>query len=278
MIGATRLFFWLARIEVMQDASEDALPLPEIEAPREWPQWGWVDVGAAFLIFAIVTIGVTVLGIAIAPKTPFFSGMSAAEVVKQPLFFIPTQLLSYVIAFLFVRVYITLKADEDFWVALHWKWPPVEGVLGNLLLGVALAIIVLLLQTVVPMPKSLPIEEYFKERISAILMGAFAILVAPLAEEIFFRGLLLPVAARTLTRVGGVLFVSALFGLVHSAQLGSALAPILVLFGVGVAFSIRRLRAQSLAAAWLMHVGYNFTLFALMFWVTRGFTQLDKLR
>lgn len=264
--------------DLSQGRPEEALPLPEIEAPKEWPQWGWLDVGVVFLIFAGASLLVTALAIVVAPKTPFFYGLPATEVVKVPLFFVPVQLLGYVIAFLLARIYITLKADEDFWTALQWRMPNAGGVLGNVAAGVALAAVVVLVQAIIPMPKSLPIEEYFRDPLSATLMGVFAVLVAPLVEEIFFRGLLLPVASRTLTRVGGIALVSAVFAVVHAPQLAREIAPVAMIFIVGVAFCLRRLRSESLAAAWLMHLGYNGTLFGIMLWVTRGFTQLDKLR
>jgi membrane protease YdiL (CAAX protease family) len=262
----------------MADVLNEALPMPELPVPKAWPQWGWMDVAAVVAIFIGAMLIVSVMGIGLLPLTPFFRGTSTTEMVKQPLFFVPAQLLSYVLAFIFIRMFITVRAEEDFWHAVQWNAPDFGGVSAGIVAGIALALVILIIQTIIPMPKALPIEQYFKDPLSATLLGLFAVLVAPFAEEIFFRGLLLPVAVRSVGKVAAVIFVSLAFALIHASQLGKAVGPVAVLFIVGVALTMRRLSKRSLAASWLMHASYNATLFGIMLWVTRGFQHLDKLK
>jgi uncharacterized protein len=51
----------------------------------------------------------------------------------------------------------------------------------------------------------------------------------------------------------------------------------LVLLMVGVVLTMVRWRAKSVAAAVLVHVGYNATLFSLLYFGTDGFRHLDKV-
>src|SRR4051812_20492813 len=106
----------------MTDVPHDALLL-EVEAPKPWPQWGWWDVAVTFCIFAASSLIVIVLGVPLIGKAPSFVGMSSLEIAKQPLFFVPAQLLSYVLAFILIRMFITIRAEEDFWTALQWRAP-----------------------------------------------------------------------------------------------------------------------------------------------------------
>jgi hypothetical protein len=52
---------------------------------------------------------------------------------------------------------------------------------------------------------------------------------------------------------------------------------VLIIFLVGVALTTVRAITKSVAASFLLHVGYNGTLSLLMFVVTGGFHHLDRL-
>jgi uncharacterized protein len=96
-------------------------------------------------------------------------------------------------------------------------------------------------------------------------------------EELFFRGFLYPVLARRLGLIVSVTITAFLFALIHEEQLAHAWAPMFLIFIVGVVFTLVRARMQSVAASFLMHVGYNFTLFAALFFSTGHFHNFDKL-
>ncbi len=100
--------------------------------------------------------------------------------------------------------------------------------------------------------------------------------LAPLLVELFFRGLLYPVVRRRIGLIAAILLTAVGFAAIHSVQLGYAWAPILSIFVVGIVFTVVRERWNSVASSFLLHCGYNFTLFTLLWIATDHFRHLDK--
>jgi membrane protease YdiL (CAAX protease family) len=144
---------------------------------------------------------------------------------------------------------------------------------GGLLLSVALQGLAHLL----PMPKHLPIDALFRTPAEAWTLAIFSITLAPLMEELFFRGFLYPVLARGLGVGAGVVITGAAFALLHGSQLKFAWGPVLVIFMVGLALTYVRAKKNSVAASLLIHVAYNGTIAVLMLVTTGGFRHLEKL-
>ncbi len=95
------------------------------------------------------------------------------------------------------------------------------------------------------------------------LVIAVAVVVAPLSEEVLFRGLLLPGLATTMTPSRALLASSALFALFHVPSHGvGALAP----GALGLVFGWARLRTGSLAAPILLHAANNLAVTLLATW------------
>jgi membrane protease YdiL (CAAX protease family) len=88
----------------------------------------------------------------------------------------------------------------------------------------------------------------------AVLLTMSAAIMAPLVEELFFRGLLLRALERWVGPMVAVGASSLVFAAVH---LELILLPGLFVFGV-VAAALT-LRAQRLGPAWAFHVGFNAT-------------------
>src|SRR5262249_30150596 len=162
--------------------------------------------------------------------------------------------------------------------------------------GVGLAVLVQFALQYLPMPKSLPIQRYFETTEGAYLMAAFGIVVAPPVEELFFRGFLYPVLARWFARVAwridpsmgaptaalsgkiySVVLTAGGFALIHGAQLAHSLAPLAILFTVGLVITSARAFSGSLSAGLLIHVAYNTTLFVLLYLATDGFRHLERM-
>jgi hypothetical protein len=122
----------------------------------------------------------------------------------------------------------------------------------------------------------LPIDRFFDNAREATIMSIFAVTVAPLMEELFFRGFLYPVLARRWGMSASIVLTSAAFGILHGAQLKYSWA-VLIIFLVGVALTTVRALTKSVAASFLVHVGYNGTLSLLIYAVTGGFRHLEKL-
>ena len=155
-----------------------------------------------------------------------------------------------------------------------WNWP--RRWAGFVFGGAILYFALIAIAQVLPIPKHLPIDRFFGNALEAAIMSIFAVSFAPLMEELFFRGFLYPVLARRTGMVISILLTSAAFAVLHGAQLKYSWA-VLIIFLVGVALTTVRALTKSVAASFLVHVGYNGTLSLLMFIVTGGFRHLEKL-
>jgi hypothetical protein len=74
-----------------------------------------------------------------------------------------------------------------------------------------------------------------------------------------------------------VVTTSAGFAMVHGEQLGQAWGPLLVLFTVGLVLTLARVITRSVAPGFLIHVGYNLTLFTLLYIGTDHFRHLERI-
>lgn len=260
----------------LQPEGLPALPAPEApwQPGRENPPWTFWDV-VRIAVIAIVAIGVFSV---IAMSIVLHGGnpQRAMEMARNPEIVVPAQFAAYVIVLAYM-VGVVRTRGRAFWRGVRWGWPAMSW-FAYLALGVALAILVQSSSVLLPIPKSLPIDRYFTSPLGAWLMAGFGVTAAPLVEELFFRGFLYPVLARRMGLIAGVIVTAALFALLHESQLAHAWAPLLLLFAVGLVLTAVRARQGSVAATFLIHVGYNFTLFFLLFLASDQFRHLDKVQ
>ena len=108
----------------------------------------------------------------------------------------------------------------------------------------------------------LPVQDIVEE--SRMAVGAdhvvrviCAIALAPFAEEVFFRGILFPAAARALGREQGLLLQAAAFGLIHCVNQWAAWPLAIPLAALGWIAGWLYLRTGSLAVPILMHAAFN---------------------
>lgn len=148
----------------------------------------------------------------------------------------------------------------------------------------------------VPIPHTTPIlKDIQASTASAWVLMIFGITLAPLTEELAFRGFLLPslinifrwmqrrrmIGEGTVRGFGiplSIVITSVLFAIVHSAQVSHAWGPVLLIGLVSVVLCIVRLRTSSVAAGVVVHASYNFLLFAALLYQTDWFRHLDKLK
>jgi membrane protease YdiL (CAAX protease family) len=86
-----------------------------------------------------------------------------------------------------------------------------------------------------------------------------------------------PSAAGRWGRFVAVIATSASFAMIHGEQLGQAWGPLLVLFVVGLVLTLARVVTRSVAPGFLIHVGYNLTLFTLLYLGTDHFRHLERI-
>ncbi len=201
--------------------------------------------------------------------------MKMVDLAREPRLVIPVQTAAYLIVLGCMVLIVQRRRAISFWRAIQWNWPGSSAV-AYLFGGVGLALGIQLLSALLPVPKQLPIEKYFKDATGTYLMVVFGIAVAPLMEELFFRGFLYPVLARRTGATGGIAITAVFFALVHQSQLGRAWSPVLLLFVVGVVLTWVRANTGSVASSWLIHVGYNTTLFTLLWLQTDHFQHMER--
>ena len=167
--------------------------------------------------------------------------------------------------------------------------------------GVVLSIVAQLIESRLNLQKDMPVDEFFRHPADVWVVALFGVLVAPVCEEIFFRGFLLRSLAigwdwiaRPRTEAGRALWnadaglsrnawiiagviSSGLFAAMHAAQLGFAWSAVGVLWLVGGALTVVRIRLNSVAASAIVHAVYNGFIFVLLFAATDGFRHLDKV-
>ena len=254
---------------------DDPVPAEPSPPPPRDPVWGGGDVAVlvAVAFFALILCGIVIALYLIA----YHPKQKPEEVAGLPLLSILAQTL--VSAAIFGAMYrmVARRYCRPFWDAVRWKWPDANLALACATGGVALALLVDFASAFVPVPKSLPIHKLFATTVSAYALAGYGILIAPVIEELFFRGFLFPVLARRSGVPAAVLLTSLAFMLIHISQLGGAWVPLLILFVVGTAFTLARAWSGSVAVPYLMHVGYNLTLFAGLFFSTGYFRHMERM-
>jgi len=253
---------------------ERDLRLAEVPLQRRpmFPVWGMADLVRVLGVLFLSLFFADTSAVLIASLLPW-ARQDGARITLDPRVVVPAQALAYLLTVWFIVRMIRRYYGVDFFEAVHWRFP--AGWLKFVIGGMFLAIVIQVLSANLPIPKQLPIEQYFRSASGAWLMAAFGTLVAPFCEELFFRGLLFPVLLRRLGMFAAVVLTSILFAFIHASQLGHAWAAVSMLFVVGVVLTLVRARTHSLAASVLVHSGYNLALFALLYVSTAGFHNFN---
>jgi uncharacterized protein len=244
-----------------------------IAPPVRDPVWtGWDVLLIAALAFA--TLFVAEVFTVKAAQVLFRPHVGFVELAQRPLLGLVGEFFGYIPVLLLMVAMVEGKYHVRFWKAIRWNWPRWGFAMFGL--GVVLLLSINLIARFLPMPKSTPFDEFFASPRDAYLVSIFAVTLGPFMEELFFRGLLYPVLARRLGVVWGVLLTAAPFAMMHMFQYGYAWGVVLLIFIMGVVVTIVRAKTGSVAASFLVHVGYNATqMFALML-ATDGFRHMEK--
>jgi membrane protease YdiL (CAAX protease family) len=168
------------------------------------------------------------------------------------------------------------KYHVPFWRTISWNWPQSGKLSLFLAIGAATLIVVIALQSVLPMPKDTPFEHLFDRQRDAYLLAIIAVSFAPLLEELFFRGFLYPVLARRIGVAWAVALTALPFGLIHLPQYGWAWGAALLIVLVGVVCGIVRAVTRSVGASFLVHAGYNGAQMLIAVVATQGFRHMPK--
>jgi membrane protease YdiL (CAAX protease family) len=252
-------------------------PLPPVapaSEPAENPVWSGWDVlqiaGIGFLaliVFQFFTV--------VAAHRYAYPHLSWGDVAQKPVLALIAEFAAYIGIAIFMVALVEGKYHVRFWQAIGWNWPRSQWRL--LAIGVVTLFGLNLLERFLPFPKSVPFDQFLAHPRDAYLTSLFAVSFGPLMEELFFRGFLYPVLARWLGLVGGIVLTALPFGLIHAVQYGNAWSAVLVIFIVGLVLTVVRAVTKSVAASFLVHVGYNGALMVLAAVATDGFRHMDKV-
>ncbi|MGA9474787.1 MAG: type II CAAX endopeptidase family protein [Terriglobales bacterium] len=247
---------------------------PPIEVPRD-PAWTALDL-VRLVVLTIVALIAGVFAVVVIARFWIYPHSNIGDIARIPLVAVAGQGLAYLLVFGYMYILVTRERGRpDFLNAIHWNWPSSPA--GYVLIGVVLSFALQILASRLPIPKNLPIDTFFSTPAEAWVLTIFGITLAPLMEELFFRGFLFPVLARGIGVTAAIFVTGFAFALLHGSQLMYSWGPVLVIFLVGIVLTMVRARKNSVAAGLIVHIAYNGTISALMFYATDGFRHLEKL-
>jgi uncharacterized protein len=225
--------------------------------------WGWPDllllvaVGLIWTVVAsvILVIGFAAMGVnpALLKKSP--SQMSFFLVLNSSM--VSLGLFAYLIA----QMRVGFRAP--FWKTIGWRPLEIDGMprgaayFGLIFGGFLFSVLIQLTSAISHTKTKLPIEAFFQDRRSALLLIVMAVTIAPLVEETIFRGYIYPVLARSFGVGTSVIITGTLFGLLHAQQLWGGWTQIGLMIVVGIVFTYARAVTRTVVASYLLHVSYN---------------------
>lgn len=282
---------------------ETAMFLPETPntssdyTPRRIPHLGHAILFVVFAFAVLLVSQALLLG--------FFTlhtAQKAAAAVQNPKLLVAAEAIAYLGTLVVSWLFYPLLWHRSFSDGLQWNFAALRRNLVKLVgIGLVLGWTVQAISSLIPMPKSIPMDNFFRTPSDVWLVTLFGTLLAPAFEEIAFRGFLLPAFAiaydwlslprtpvglqrwQTTTKLStaSLLFssivTSILFALLHAEQLAHAWGALFVLFCVSLLLTFVRIRTKSVACSALVHACYNLSVFIALFIVTGGYRHLDRI-
>ena len=150
----------------------------------------------------------------------------------------------------------SLRADFGLVVHVRDLWLILAGVV----LELVLVVMVFPITNLVPNQHQDVVNELDKAHgVHLALLALFAGLIAPVCEELLFRGLLLRSLQRRLPAAGAIAVSALVFALAHPAldPTLATLAVVPALFGLGAVSGVIAVRRGDLSVSIMLHIGFN---------------------
>jgi hypothetical protein len=250
--------------------------IPPLPAPVPKEIWRPRDLllFVAFIPFALVASKFGLL-MAFVVARPFLRSRMSAEAVQLDIAFLLTQQgVFYVLILGFLFLLARLQHQQPFWKSLGWKKLTPNQLAGYLFGGGGLAVAVSVALVLRPDTQSFPLEKFFDSQSASIAIGAFAVSIAPVIEEVVFRGLLFAILERSVGCSFAVVMTGLLFGGLHIPEYWHAWNHLAMIFVVGLVFSLARGVTGSLTPSILLHIGYNTVIMTGLFFSTQHFRNV----
>jgi membrane protease YdiL (CAAX protease family) len=173
------------------------------------------------------------------------------------------QTVWYFLVFGCLAALFRFRYDRPFWQSLAWRPISLAASTGAILAGPILALVVGLLGSALRTPEiDLPFEQMLGSRTAIVLLGLVVVVLGPVAEELAFRGLLMPLLMRSIGTGTGIVLTGIIFGSVHGYEYQWSWRHILLISAAGCVFGWARYKTKSTVASALMHSTFNLTQFA----------------
>ena len=235
----------------------------------------------AFFTLAAILITLTqALSAAVVIHWHLFGKISLRKLAYLPRFTIPAMVVSYgIVALATVALYRRVWPD-GFLAGIHWNFSQVRRyALWLPALGIGLGFAMQLASNYLPIPERNACRFLLPKRASTRGSSRlFGVFIAPICEEIAFRGFLYPSLRPWTGRIIAAILTSVPFAFLHAQQVGHAWGPLSLVFIVSLVLVWVRERTNSVACSALVHACYNLSIFAVIFYASGGFLHLDRLK
>ncbi len=118
----------------------------------------------------------------------------------------------YFLAFGAVAALFRIRYQRSFWQSLGWRPISFAAAAGAILAGPLLAVSIGLFGTALRTPEiELPFEQMLGSPGTIVLLGTLVVILGPVAEELAFRGFLMPLLMRSIGAAGGIVLTGVHF-------------------------------------------------------------------
>ena len=227
---------------------------------RENPPWGWLTAIGLPVAHLVIQIALTVGGsgvlLLVLWATSQLNPDSVAASANNGVFVGGIGALGGLGTLALIYAVVTRLRKRPFRATIRltgraYVW---RAAFGAVLLGGLMDMVTLALRKPI-VPDVL--KPLFTGAAGVVAMIVFAVVVTPLVEELLFRGVLFPVAARSLGAMGGVLLVSGLFGFAHVVTYGLDTYLIGQTLVAGLYLTWLRAQTRSLVPSVAAHAALN---------------------
>ena len=213
------------------------------------PTWTWEDAA----LFLGAYLPVLLLGALLSKLLPAGVGGIAGRMLLA-------QFIGYALCLMVIAFLIQMRSTETLRQALAWRIRASmlpSALFGGPLLAIGLNLVALFLKAPDIENK---VKDWLADAHSLPWVALFIVVLAPVVEELVFRGFFQPLAVRTAGAAGGILLIAILFALLHGPTYLWSAPHLTVMALAGCAFGWMRHRTGSTAAAALLHASYNATM------------------
>ncbi len=236
-----------------------------VPAVRERLHWGYREVLALVAVGVLAQILSVLLGVTMAERLGASGTEEAQRLLRsEPLLAVPVQFVAWLPVLAYVVLVVRQRYGMPLSLGLAWTRPP-ASVRTYVRLGILLALGSLLASIAIGDPEGVsPMQELFANRGSLWILAVFGVLVAPVFEEIVFRGFLFAAFEYSHGTWTALVLTSVIFALLHGAQYGWHWQQLTLLLAVGGVLGSVRIRSGSSRASTIVHATYNGLLFLVV--------------